>query len=78
MNQDVEHYGKQPQMGRCKRCGEEFPSQQFISDLKGVLNDLGQEYNLGDGRGVLQEYCPTCKRVLRGEAYYQLMGKRFL
>ena len=28
--------------------------------------------------GLLQEYCPTCKRVLRGQAYYQLMGKRFL
>jgi hypothetical protein len=43
-----------------------------------VLEDLGQHYDLGGDRGVLQEYCPTCKRVLRGEAYYQLMGKRFL
>jgi hypothetical protein len=78
VNQDVEHYGKKPQTGRCKRCGQELPSEQFVQDLKGVLNDLGQNYELGDDRGVLQEYCPTCKRILRGEAYYQLMGKRFL
>jgi hypothetical protein len=35
-------------------------------------------YDLGQGRGWLQDYCATCKRVLRGSAYYQLMGKRFL
>jgi hypothetical protein len=78
VNQDVEHYGKQPQTGRCKRCQKEFPSQQFIKDLEGVLGDLGQDYDLGGERGKLQDYCPTCKRVLRGQAYYELMGKRFL
>lgn len=78
VNQDVEHYAAHPQTGRCKRCNAEFPSQQFIQDLEGVLGDIGQNYDLGEGRGALQEYCPTCKRVLRGEAYYQLMGKRFL
>lgn len=78
VNQDVEHYGKQPQTGRCKRCHQELPSEQFVQDLKGVLADLGQNYDLGNNQGVLQEYCPTCKRVLRGEAYYELMGNRFL
>lgn len=78
VNQDMEHYGAQLQTGRCKRCNQEFPSQQFVQDLKGVLGDLGQHYDLGNGRGVLQEYCPTCKREMRGQAYYQLMGKRFL
>ncbi len=78
VNQDVEHYGEQAQTGRCKRCGQELPSQQFVDDLKSTLVDLHQRYDLGSGRGWLQEYCPTCKRVLRGEAYYQLMGKRFL
>ena len=78
VNQDVEHYGEQPQTGRCRRCGEELPSQQFVNDLKNTLTDLGQNYNLGAERGWLQDYCPTCKRVLRGEAYYHLMGKRFL
>jgi hypothetical protein len=78
VNQDVEHYGDQPQTGHCKRCGMELPSQQFVTDLQATLTDLHQNYNLGNGRGWLQEYCPTCKRVLRGEAYYQMMGKRFL
>lgn len=78
VNQDVEHYGPQPQTGKCARCGEELPSHQFVQDLALTLNELGQQYNLGEQRGLLQEYCPTCKRVLRGQAYYQLMGKRFL
>ncbi|MDQ6661095.1 MAG: MFS transporter [Chloroflexota bacterium] len=78
VNQDVEHDSSQAQTGHCKRCGQELPSQQFVNDLKGVLGDLGQNYNLGGELGVLQDYCPTCKRVLRAEAYYQLMGNRFL
>lgn len=80
VNQHVEHYGEQRDVPhrQCQRCGEEMPSAQFVSDLKGVLTDLGQDYELGDGRGWLQEYCPTCKRVLRGQAYYAGMGKRFL
>jgi hypothetical protein len=80
VNQDLKHYSpqSQSQIGRCKRCNQEFPSQQFIQDLEGVLGDVGQNYDLGGERGTLQEYCPTCKRVLRGEAYYQLMGKQFL
>jgi hypothetical protein len=78
VNQDVEHFGPQAQTGRCRRCGRELPSQQFIDDLKATLGDLRQNYDLGEGRGWLQEYCPTCKRVLRGEAYYQALGKRFL
>ncbi len=78
VNQEIEHYGPQPQTGQCVRCHEELPSLQFIQDLNSTLNDLGQRYDLGDGRGLLQEYCPTCKRVLRGQAYYQLMGRDFL
>nr|BBH86614.1 hypothetical protein KTC_13650 [Thermosporothrix sp. COM3] len=84
VNQDVEHYGEHmphdPQAAptSCRRCNEKLPSGQFVSDLKGILRDVGQEYNLGDDRGTLQEYCPTCKRVLRGQAYYALMKKRFL
>jgi hypothetical protein len=78
VNQDVEHYGVQPQTGACKRCNQPLPSLQFVDDLKTTLVDLGMNYDLGDGRGWLQDYCPSCKRVLRGQAYYQLMGKQFL
>lgn len=78
VNQDVEHYGEQPQTGRCRRCGDPLPSQQFVDDLIATLRELRQNYDLGGERGWLQEYCPTCKRVLRGQAYYQVMGKRFL
>jgi hypothetical protein len=62
----------------CRRCGRELPSAQFVSDLKYVLNNLGQDYSLGRELGTLQDYCPTCKRVLRGEAYYALMKQNFL
>jgi hypothetical protein len=78
VNQDVEHYGERAQTGRCRRCGQELPSERFITDLRATLRDLGQDYDLGDERGSLHEYCPTCKRVLRGSAYYQLLGDRFL
>jgi hypothetical protein len=79
VNEDVEHAASAPVVegGRCRRCGEALPSAQFIADLKGVLQDLGQSYALGDG-AVLQDYCPTCKRVLRGQSYFELMGDRFL
>ncbi|MBI4492998.1 MAG: MFS transporter, partial [Chloroflexi bacterium] len=78
VNQEIEHYGEQPQTGRCRRCGEELLSQRFVEDLQATLVDLGQRYDLGPERGWLQEYCPTCKRTLRGQAYFQAMGKRFL
>ncbi|MDP8922418.1 MAG: MFS transporter [Chloroflexota bacterium] len=78
VNQDVAHYGQERATGRCGRCGGELPSEQFVADLKATLADLGQRYELGDGRGSLQDYCPTCKRVLRGQAYYRLMGNRFV
>lgn len=79
VNQNVQHYTPEhEQPGTCRRCRQPFPSGQFIHDLEAVLADLDQEYDLGDDRGRLQEYCPTCKRVLRGEAYYALVGKQFL
>lgn len=66
------------QVAPCKRCGRELPSGQFVADLKATLADLGQRYDLGGERGLLQDYCPPCKRALRAEAYYQAMGNRFL
>jgi hypothetical protein len=82
--QDVEFYGRpeapspaRPGAG-CARCGTPLPSARFIRDLEGVLADLGQRYDLGGGRGLLQDYCPTCKRTLRASAYYSLMQRDFL
>jgi hypothetical protein len=62
----------------CRRCGAALPSAQFVADLKATIGELGMRYDLGGEQGWLQDYCPTCKRVLRGQAYYQLLGKRFL
>jgi hypothetical protein len=78
VNQDVEHYGAQHQTGACRRCGQALPSAQFVRDLTETLTDLGMRYDLGQQHGWLQEYCPTCKRLLRGQAYYQVMGREFL
>jgi hypothetical protein len=82
--QDIEYYGRRSSERQarpaapCPRCGAALPSARFISDLEGVLADLGQRYELGDDRGLLQDYCPTCKRVLRANAYYSLMKRDFL
>jgi hypothetical protein len=35
-------------------------------------------YALGGEQGWLQDYWPTCKRILRGQAYHHILGKRFL
>jgi hypothetical protein len=83
VNQDLEQHaardGEPPlAKGHCRRCGERLPSAQFVSDLKASLYDLGQAYDLGEGGGMLQDYCPTCKRILRGQGYYRTLGNRFL
>jgi hypothetical protein len=84
VNQRVEEAAASPSAiggftpGRCRACGEALPSAQFIQDVQATLSDLGQSYALGSGRGTLQDYCPTCKRKLRGRAYYRLQQDRFL
>jgi ribosomal protein S27AE len=55
----------------CPRCGAEFVGQLWIDDLKTVVAELGFDYRMGDGR-TLQDYCPRCKRVMRGLAYLSL------
>jgi hypothetical protein len=78
VTQDVPEGAISGSTALCRGCGEPLPSERFIADLKGILADLGQRYELEDDRGNLVDYCPSCKRCLRGTAYYQLMGKRFL
>jgi len=55
----------------CPRCGTEFVGQMWLDDLKDVVGQLGFDYRMGDGR-TLQDYCPRCKRVMRGLAYTTL------
>src|SRR5215831_6963824 len=56
----------------CPRCGAEFIAELWLSDLKTVVDKLGFDYTMGDGR-VWQDYCPRCKRVLRGLTYTRMV-----
>src|SRR5688572_27398578 len=55
----------------CPRCGTEFVGQMWLDDLKTVVGQLGFDYRMADGR-TLQDYCPRCKRVMRGLSYATL------
>jgi hypothetical protein len=55
----------------CPRCGVEFVAELWLDDLKTVVDKLGFDYRMGDGH-VWQDYCPRCKRVIRGLAYSSL------
>jgi hypothetical protein len=55
----------------CLRCGSEFVAQLWLDDLKTVVDKLGFDYKLKDGV-MLQDYCPRCKRIIRGLAYANL------
>lgn len=52
----------------CPRCRTQFIGQLWIDDLKGVVSQLGFDYRLSNGH-TLQDYCPRCKRIMRGLAY---------
>ena len=55
----------------CPRCGVEFVAEMWLDDLKTVVDKLGFDYAMADGH-VWQDYCPRCKRVMRGLAYANL------
>jgi len=52
----------------CPRCKTMFIGQLWIDDLKNVVKELGFDYQLENGH-TLQDYCPRCKRIVRGLAY---------
>ena len=52
----------------CPRCGTMFIGKLWVDDLKNVVSVLGFDYRLSNGN-TLQDYCPRCKRVMRGLAY---------
>jgi hypothetical protein len=55
----------------CPRCGVEFVAAMWLDDLKTVVDKLGFDYRMPDGH-VWQDFCPRCKRVVRGLAYSSL------
>ncbi len=59
----------------CPRCGSMFAGQMWIDDLKNVVGQLGYDYRLSNGH-TLQDYCPRCKRIMRGLAYAGLPDTR--
>jgi hypothetical protein len=65
---------REMEQAKCARCGAEFVSQLWLDDLKTVVDQLGFDYSLADGH-KLQDYCPRCKRIMRGLAYARLPRK---
>ena len=55
----------------CPRCGVEFAAELWVEDLKTVVEKLGFDYQMPDGH-TLQDYCPRCKRIMRGLSYASL------
>ncbi|MFF3552762.1 MFS transporter [Streptomyces tsukubensis] len=55
----------------CRRCSEPVDTTPSIDTVRGTLRDL--ELDFGDWA----EYCPRCKRVLRGSAYLSEVKKGF-
>ena len=58
----------------CPRCGTMFMGKLWIDDLKKVVEDLGFDYRMENGH-TLQDYCPRCKRIMRGLAYAGITDK---
>jgi MFS transporter, NNP family, nitrate/nitrite transporter len=65
---------KEMQQAVCPRCGTMFIGQMWIDDLKKVVKELGFDYRMENGY-TLQDYCPRCKRIMRGLAYAGMTDK---
>ncbi|MFI1824993.1 MFS transporter [Streptomyces sp. NPDC020412] len=55
----------------CRRCGETIGTAPYVDNLRGTMRDL----DLGFDEWA--EYCPRCKRALRGAAYLSHVKKGF-
>ncbi|MGP4002761.1 MFS transporter [Streptomyces sp. 8N706] len=55
----------------CRRCAEPMATAPHIENLRGTMREL----NLGFD--ACAEYCPACRRVLRGSAYLSQVKKGF-
>lgn len=65
---------REAQQAICPRCGTEFVGQMWLDDLKEVVGQLGFDYRMQDGH-TLQDYCPRCKRIMRGLSYMAASSK---
>ncbi|MDF9813707.1 hypothetical protein M2266_002938 [Streptomyces sp. SPB162] len=55
----------------CRRCREPIDTAPYVENLRGTMRDL----NLGFDAWA--EYCPRCKRALRGSAYLSQVKRGF-
>ncbi|WP_443047728.1 MFS transporter [Streptomyces sp. H39-S7] len=55
----------------CRRCQEPIDTAPYVENLRGTMRDL----NLGFDEWA--EYCPRCKRALRGSAYLSHVKRGF-
>lgn len=65
---------KEMAQANCKRCNVPFASEMWLGDLKDVVEKVGFDYTMENGN-KLQDYCPRCKRVMRGLAYAGIADK---
>lgn len=69
-----QHRSREMEQAVCPRCRTMFIGKLWIDDLKKVVDDLGFDYRMENGH-TLQDYCPRCKRIMRGLAYAEIADK---
>lgn len=65
---------REAEQATCPRCRIEFVGKMWLDDLKKVVGELGFDYRMQDGH-TLQDYCPRCKRIMRGLSYMKASSK---
>ncbi|WUW19046.1 MFS transporter [Streptomyces sp. NBC_01465] len=59
------------QVFHCRRCQEPVDTGPYVENLRSTMRDLDLDFD------QWAEYCPRCKRVLRGSAYLTQVKKGF-